>query len=64
MHDPDVRRLLVSTMTARLAELHMIDLPRYAALSPGALAELRTSAPAESMATSPVAAPSATQEAS
>lgn len=64
MHDPDVRRLLVSTMTARLAELHMIDLPRYAALSPAALAELRASAPGESIARTPVAAPSATTEAS
>ena len=48
----------------RLAALHMIDLPRYAALNPAALAELRAIAPGESITSSPVAVPSATQEAS
>jgi hypothetical protein len=43
MRAPEVNRLLLSTMTARLATLEMIDLPRYAFAGPHALADLRAS---------------------
>jgi MFS family permease len=54
MRAPEVNRLLLSTMTARLAALEMIDLPRYAFAGPHALGDLRAPAPA---ASSPAASP-------
>jgi hypothetical protein len=45
MNSPQVHHLFVSTMTERLVQLNMADLPRFAGLDQGLLRELRTPDP-------------------